>query len=196
MGRQNRRSATKTERKAPRSTGLKLKIRSRLGTGFCRLVSPSDRCGLWHRMPGQFWGQLVFDFGAFPCSTVLKSDRCKPLGIQGLAPFCIFVQIGAGSGRRVPKSNASANSAIPASCSRVYLFGLTGRVASKIDGNFDQFSISIPGKPSRSGASRLVGLKSSSGLVKQRHDRILRKEVYRANEELVPQGWHQGGKAG
>src|SRR3984893_13318045 len=95
-----------------------------------------------------------------------------------------------------PKSNASANSAIPASCSRVYLFGLTGRVASKIDGNFDQFSISIPGKPSRSCASRLVGLKSSSGLVKQRHDRILRKEVYRANEELMPQGWHQGGKAG
>jgi hypothetical protein len=32
--------------------------------------------------------------------------------------------------------------------------------------------------------------------VKLRHDRILRTEVYRANEELVPQGWHQGVKAG
>ena len=47
-------TTTKTERREPRSTGLKLKIRSRLGTGSCRLVSPSDRCGLWHRMPGQF----------------------------------------------------------------------------------------------------------------------------------------------
>jgi hypothetical protein len=63
---------------------------------------------------GQFWGQLIFDFGAFPYSPVLKSDRCKPLAIQDLALFCIFVQVGAGSGRKVPKSNASANSAIPA----------------------------------------------------------------------------------